>query len=311
MYRSGSFLAPVTEPQIEPIRVWHLLTHTSGLTYGFHNTHVTDAIYRKGGFEWGNPPGADLAECCRLWARAAARLPARQRVELRRVDRRARPAGRGRVRAAARRVLPRADLRTARHDRHRLLRPRRGRCERFAALYVPNPATGEAVPAPQALGRVAERAADDARRRRRARRDGTRLPPLHPHAARAAASSTASACSASRTVDYMTRNHLPGNADLEPFGRPLFAETTLRRRRLRPRLLGRARPGGEQGAAIGGRVLVGRRGEHDLLGRPARGDRRCCSSPSCCRRAPTRSARSSSSSSTRPSSTELHQGSDP
>ena len=25
----------------------------------------------------------------------------------------------------------------------------------------------------------------------------------------------------------MTRNHLPGDADLEPFGRPLFAETTF------------------------------------------------------------------------------------
>ena len=30
-----------------------------------------------------------------------------------------------------------------------------------------------------------------------------------------------------RTVDYMTRNHLPGGVDLEEFGRPLFAETTF------------------------------------------------------------------------------------
>jgi CubicO group peptidase (beta-lactamase class C family) len=30
-----------------------------------------------------------------------------------------------------------------------------------------------------------------------------------------------------RTVDYMTRNHLPGGADLEAVGRPLFAETTF------------------------------------------------------------------------------------
>jgi CubicO group peptidase (beta-lactamase class C family) len=29
----------------------------------------------------------------------------------------------------------------------------------------------------------------------------------------------------SRTLRYMTRNHLPGGADLETFGRPLFAET--------------------------------------------------------------------------------------
>ncbi|MFM8381517.1 MAG: serine hydrolase, partial [Actinomycetota bacterium] len=30
----------------------------------------------------------------------------------------------------------------------------------------------------------------------------------------------------SRTVSYMASNHLPGNADLTAFGRPLFAETT-------------------------------------------------------------------------------------
>ncbi len=31
-----------------------------------------------------------------------------------------------------------------------------------------------------------------------------------------------------RTVAYMTRNHLPGGADLESFGRPLYAETPFR-----------------------------------------------------------------------------------
>ena len=30
-----------------------------------------------------------------------------------------------------------------------------------------------------------------------------------------------------RTVAYMTRNHLPGGADLETFGRPLFAESSF------------------------------------------------------------------------------------
>jgi CubicO group peptidase (beta-lactamase class C family) len=30
-----------------------------------------------------------------------------------------------------------------------------------------------------------------------------------------------------RTVDYMTQNHLPGHQDLEQFGRPLFAETSF------------------------------------------------------------------------------------
>ena len=31
----------------------------------------------------------------------------------------------------------------------------------------------------------------------------------------------------SRTLAYMARNHLPGGADLESFGRRLFAETTF------------------------------------------------------------------------------------
>ena len=32
---------------------------------------------------------------------------------------------------------------------------------------------------------------------------------------------------APRTVAYMATNHLPGGADLDAFGRPLFAETTF------------------------------------------------------------------------------------
>ncbi|MFZ9175566.1 MAG: serine hydrolase domain-containing protein, partial [Ilumatobacteraceae bacterium] len=36
VFRGGSSLAPVTEPQREQMRVWHLLTHTAGLTYGFN-----------------------------------------------------------------------------------------------------------------------------------------------------------------------------------------------------------------------------------------------------------------------------------
>src|SRR3712207_4016884 len=53
VWRAGSALKPVTEPQTEPIRMWHLLTHTSGLTYGFRNAHPVDRLYREAGFEWG------------------------------------------------------------------------------------------------------------------------------------------------------------------------------------------------------------------------------------------------------------------
>jgi CubicO group peptidase (beta-lactamase class C family) len=68
VFKGGSALAPVTVPATEPMRIWHLLTHTAGLTYGFHHAHPVDAIYRAAGFEWGSPPGADLAECCEQWA---------------------------------------------------------------------------------------------------------------------------------------------------------------------------------------------------------------------------------------------------
>ena len=49
VYRSGSALKPVTEPLREPVRIWHLLTHTAGLTYGFHHAHPVDALYRAAG----------------------------------------------------------------------------------------------------------------------------------------------------------------------------------------------------------------------------------------------------------------------
>ena len=68
VYVKGSALNPLTEPATGPIRLWHLLTHTSGLTYGFHHAHPVDAMYRAGGFEWGTPPGLDLAGCVERWA---------------------------------------------------------------------------------------------------------------------------------------------------------------------------------------------------------------------------------------------------
>ena len=68
VYRSGSSNSPILEPAMEPVRMWHLLTHTSGLSYGFHYAHPVDAMYRAAGFEWGSPKGADLEACCDLWA---------------------------------------------------------------------------------------------------------------------------------------------------------------------------------------------------------------------------------------------------
>lgn len=62
VYLEGPPEAPVTRPASEPIRVWHLLTHTSGLTYGFQRRHPVDAIYRREGFDFGQPRGLVLAD---------------------------------------------------------------------------------------------------------------------------------------------------------------------------------------------------------------------------------------------------------
>src|SRR6185436_10559135 len=46
VYAAGPATAAATVPATEPVRVWHLLTHTSGLTYGFHHAHPVDEMYR-------------------------------------------------------------------------------------------------------------------------------------------------------------------------------------------------------------------------------------------------------------------------
>jgi CubicO group peptidase (beta-lactamase class C family) len=69
VFTGGSQLQPVLRPATEPMRIWHLLTHTSGMTYGFAYNHPVDAIYRARGFEMGTPEGADLAACCEAWGR--------------------------------------------------------------------------------------------------------------------------------------------------------------------------------------------------------------------------------------------------
>ncbi|MGC9155453.1 MAG: serine hydrolase domain-containing protein [Ferrimicrobium sp.] len=58
----GSTLEPEYRPAIEPVRVWHLLTHTAGLTYGFHNQTILDALYRQHASELNLPDDLTLGE---------------------------------------------------------------------------------------------------------------------------------------------------------------------------------------------------------------------------------------------------------
>jgi CubicO group peptidase (beta-lactamase class C family) len=223
VYRSGSIQRPVTEPQTEHMQVWHLLTHMAGLTYGFHNTHAVDAMYRAAGFEWGQPEDLDLAECCDRWA--ALPLVFQPGTEWNygvSTD----------VLGRVVEVAAGCDLET--FMRERILDPLGmsdttfhlpdSAADRLAALYIPNPADGRAMRAPEFLirplrprmlsggGGLYGTAADYLRFASMilngGELDGERILGRH-------------------TVEYMGQNHLPGGVDLETIGRPLFAEATF------------------------------------------------------------------------------------
>ena len=69
VYVKGYDRTMVTVPSHEPIRVWHLLSHTSGLTAGFMRGSIVDGLCRDAGYEFGAPPHPSIAECVDDWAR--------------------------------------------------------------------------------------------------------------------------------------------------------------------------------------------------------------------------------------------------
>ena len=230
VFRAGSARSsPVTEPATEPMRIWHLLTHTVGphLRLPPRPPRRRD-VPRAPASSGATPPGLDLAGCCDALGRAAAAVPARDASGTTRVSTdvlgRVVEVGVGR---AARRVLRRAHLRAAGHDRHRVPR----RADRAGAprrALHPDTRRPGRRPASTPMGDARQVAA---RRTCRAAAAWCRRPPTTTASRRcssAAASSTGTRAARHRArVRYMTENHLPGGADLEAFGRPLFAETTF------------------------------------------------------------------------------------
>lgn len=221
VYSGGAGPGLVTRPAIEPIRVWHLLTHTSGLTYGWHYTHPVDAAYRAAGLEWGAPEGIDLAGVCDLyaaqpllfdpgteWNYSVSTDVLGRLVEV--------VSGQSLDQFFAERIFEPLGMPDA------AFWVDEGRADRLASLYRPDaarkavPLYGGAILSPPPIlsggGGLAAGALDYHRftemLRRRGELDGVRL--LSP-----------------RTVDFMASNHLPGGATLAEFGRPLYAETTF------------------------------------------------------------------------------------
>jgi CubicO group peptidase (beta-lactamase class C family) len=68
VYESGEGADVRTRPADGPIRIRHLLTHTSGLTFAFYHSHPVDALYRAAGLESSVVPGTDLAETVDVYA---------------------------------------------------------------------------------------------------------------------------------------------------------------------------------------------------------------------------------------------------
>jgi CubicO group peptidase (beta-lactamase class C family) len=223
VYVGGPALNPATVPVTEPVRIWHLLTHTSGLTYGFHHAHPVDELYRVNGYEYAAPPDADLATACDTFARLpllfqpgtewnysvstdvlgrVVEVSSGQSLDAFFADHILGPLG-----------MDDTGFQVADGDH-----------ERLAALYaagsdglVVNRALGDAALTPPRLlagGAGLISTVGDYHRfsqmlLRGGELDGVRL--LGP-----------------RTVAYMARNHLPGGADLDKIGRPIFAESTFR-----------------------------------------------------------------------------------
>jgi CubicO group peptidase (beta-lactamase class C family) len=224
VYKGGPAGSPQLEPQVDPMRIWQLFTHTAGLTYGFHHQHPVDAIYRKHGFEWGSPRGMDTEATID----EVAKLPLVFQP------------GTSFNYSVATDVLGRlvevwSGMPFDEFLRTRIFQPlgmdetsfwvEGDDVERLAALYIPFGEGGRAVrwdeggkPAtrPQTFlsggGGLVSSAGDYHRfmemLRGKGELDGVRL--LSP-----------------RTVEYMTRNHLPGGVDLEAFGQKTWAETTF------------------------------------------------------------------------------------
>jgi CubicO group peptidase (beta-lactamase class C family) len=218
----GNAEQPRTVPATEPIRVWHLLSHTAGLTYAFTRSSVLDDMYRLAGADPLVDASADLAEMVRRWGSlpllfepgtawnySVATDVLGRLIEV--------LTGQTLEQAFARIVLGPLGMDDTRwwvdgDD-----------AERLAALYVPNPsggpvlrydAMGDTARKPPVMlsggGGLVSTAADYARFTamllRGGELDGVRV--LGP-----------------RTLAYMTRNHLPGGGTMVGLGRGQFAET--------------------------------------------------------------------------------------
>ena len=224
VFRSGTLTAPRFDPLTEPLEMWHLFSHTAGMTYGFVHANPVDMMYRAAGFEWGMPQGKNLAEICDILASLPLQFqPGTEWAYSMSID------------VLGRVVEVLSGMSLGEFMKKRIFDPLgmvdtgfwcpEDQQDRLAALYIPNPADksllrndlmGSAATRPTDVhmggGGLVSTMSDYVKFAEMLRNggelNGVRI--LSPH-----------------TVAMMASNHLPNNADLTSFGRPLFAETTF------------------------------------------------------------------------------------
>ena len=224
VFRSGTLTAPRYEPVSEPMEMWHLFSHTAGMTYGFVYANPVDQMYRNAGFEWGTPQGKNLAEVIDVLASLPLMFqPGTEWAYSMSID------------VLGRVVEVLSGMTLGEFMKKRIFDPLgmndtgffcpEDQAHRVAALYVPNPADKKAV-----------------------RSDAMGAGALHKPVAELGGGGLVSTMSdyvkfaemlrgggqlngvrilGPRTVELMGSNLLPNNADLTAFGRPLFSETTF------------------------------------------------------------------------------------
>ena len=223
VYLKGSYQAPATVPSATQMQIAHLLTHTAGLTYGFHYAHATDAIYRANGFEWGQPKGMTLEQCCDAWAQMPLVCHPGSEWNY----------------SVATDVLGRvveiaSGMSLDDFFRREIFEPL-GMADtafyvdgadhnRLGALYVPSPETGAALRFDQ-FGKAALTPPTVLSG------GGGLISSAHDYFAFMTMLLNKGVLNSRRILsprilDLMTMNHLPGHQDLEEVGRPLFSESS-------------------------------------------------------------------------------------
>lgn len=222
VYAGGSDLRPNTVAAAEPVRMVHLLTHTSGLTYPFVRQHPVDAMYRAHHLDATVATEVDLAGLCdRLaglpllfqpgaeWAYSMATDVLGRVVEV--------ISGQTLGEYLSERIFGPLGMTETRFGRAAAPGPR------LAQLYVQTPnglepgdrfAAGvDRASFDSGGGGLVSSARDYHRFTQMMLRDGEL---------------EGQRILGSRTVAFMTANHLPGGVDLDTYGRALYSESPMR-----------------------------------------------------------------------------------